>query len=352
MKTTDLKGVTRDKERWDRVFVRTLCQRRHKVKAQKLHVLTFLDSELDSRLADSKLPVCRQLLRMQLNVGAPAQNAHALKRESKIMQTHPDDYFAAYRSLRLTRDAGGVMVAEFHSNGGPFTFTAQDHTEFVDAFYRIGQDRMNKIVILTGAGGEFIPEINFSSFGNVADPGVWSQVHDEGVQILENIANIRVPMIAAIEGRAHVHSEYALLANLIVAAEGATFHDIPHFAGGIVPGDGIFTTWSYRAGAGRAEAFLLQPHPLAARTAHEWGVVAEVVPSGKTLSRARELAELYLKAPEVTRRNTRIHFIQPLKERIVREVGYGLSLEGASAADLVKSMQARSEPVAQKGKVA
>ena len=41
-----------------------------------------------------------------------------------------------------------------------------------------------------------------------------------------------------------------------------------------------------------------------------------------------------------------------LKERIVREVGYGLSLEGASSADLVKSMRAKSEPVAQKGKVA
>jgi hypothetical protein len=31
------------------------------------------------------------------------------------------------------------------------------------------------------------------------------------------------------------------------------------------------------------------------------------------------------------------HFIQPLKERVVREVGYGLSLEGASSAALVKS---------------
>jgi hypothetical protein len=133
-----------------------------------------------------------------------------------------DDYFAAYRSLKLTRDASGVLVVEFHSNGGPFTFTAQDHTEFVDAFYRIAQDRANKIVILTGAGGDFIPEIDFSSFGNVADPGVWSQVHDEGVQLLENIANIRVPVIAAIEGRDHVHSEYALLANVIVAGEGAT----------------------------------------------------------------------------------------------------------------------------------
>ena len=69
-------------------------------------------------------------------------------------------------------------------------------------------------------------------------------------------------------------------------------------------------------------------------------------PAGRAASRscvfrqlARELASLYLRAPEVTRRNTRIHFIWPLKERIVREVGYGLSLEGAAAADLVKSIQ-------------
>jgi len=181
------------------------------------------------------------------------------------MQTLQADYFAAYRSLKLTRDASDVLVVEFHSNGGPFIFSAHDHTEFVDAFYRIAQDQANQIVILTGAGGEFI------------------------------------------------------------------------------------TTWSYRAGAARAEAFLLNPEPLTARTAHEWGVVAEVVPNGKALSRARELADLYLKAPEVTRRNTRVHFMQPLKERIVREVGYGLSLEGASATDLVKSMQAKGEPVARKG---
>ena len=119
-----------------------------------------------------------------------------------------------------------------------------------------------------------------------------------------------------------------------------------------MPGDGIFTAWSYLAGAGRAEAFLLNPQPLAVQTAHEWGVIAEVVPNGKALPRARELANLYFKAPEVTRRNTRVHFVQPLKERIVREVGYGLSLEGASAADLVKSMRAQNEPVAQKGEVA
>ena len=82
-----------------------------------------------------------------------------------------NNYFAGYHNRRLTRDDEGVLVAEFDTNGGPFIMTAQSHTEFVDAFYRIAQDSANKIAILTGAGGEFITDVDWSSFGDVADPG-------------------------------------------------------------------------------------------------------------------------------------------------------------------------------------
>jgi len=273
--------------------------------------------------------------------GAAAVPQPAYAQKATVTQAAQPAYFSAYASLRMERDAAGVLVVTFNTRGGPLTFTARDHTDFVDAFYRIAQDRGNKIVILTGAGGEFIPGIDFASFGNVADPEVWSRVHDEGVQILENLANIKAPVIAAVEGKAHVHSEYALMADVIVAGQSATFNDLPHFAGGIVPGDGIFTTWAYRAGPGRAESFLLNPFPLTAQRAMDWGVVGEVTPKGRALARARELAATYLKAPEVTRRNTRAHFIQPLKEKIVHDVGYGLSLEGASAAALVQSLKAK-----------
>ena len=44
------------------------------------------------------------------------------------MQTLQADYFAAYRHLKLSRDAKGVLVAEFHSNGGPYIMNAQGHT--------------------------------------------------------------------------------------------------------------------------------------------------------------------------------------------------------------------------------
>ena len=248
--------------------------------------------------------------------------------------------FTKYEGMRMSRDAAGVLLVEMNSKGGPIKFSAREHEQFVDAFYDIGRDRGNKVVILTGKGGQWMADIDFPSFGDVSDPDVWSKVHDEGTQIVENIANIRVPLICAVEGKAWVHSEYCLLANVIVAGNSASFHDVPHFAGGIVPGDGIFTAWSYRAGAGRAEAFLLDPKPISAKTAQDWGVVSEVVADGRATARSFEIASAYLTGPEVTRRNTRIHFVQPLKLALIQQTGYSLSLEGASASALVKSLKA------------
>ena len=118
----------------------------------------------------------------------------------------------------------------------------------------------------------------------------------------------------------------------------ATFNDLPHFAGGIVPGDGIFTVWSYRAGAGRAEAF----SSIRSRSAPQPPPIGASLPTSSTTVRPSKgrarWPHCIFKQPDLTRRNTRVHFVQPLKERIIREVGYGLALEGASVAALMQSM--------------
>jgi hypothetical protein len=41
-------------------------------------------------------------------------------------------YSSAYRTLKVTRDAEGVLIGAFHSGGGPLIFGAQDHAEFVN----------------------------------------------------------------------------------------------------------------------------------------------------------------------------------------------------------------------------
>ncbi len=215
------------------------------------------------------------------------------------------DYFHNYAHLSMERDETGVLVVTMNDgDGGPITFSALD----------------------------------FSTFLNDPDPDANMRVYDEGAQIIENLLNIHVLVIAAVEGQALIHTEHALTANIVVAGDSATFGDMPHFAWGIVPGDGVYTAWAHRAGHGRAEAWLLNPTPISAATACAWGVVGEVVEDGTTLERARELAELYLQKPEVTRRNTRVHFTQPLKEEVVARVGFGLRLEAASIDALVQAM--------------
>ena len=53
-------------------------------------------------------------------------------------------YFFTYRSLKLTRNAEGVLVGEFHSGGGPLIFRAQDQQNLWRpsiGFLRTGETR-------------------------------------------------------------------------------------------------------------------------------------------------------------------------------------------------------------------
>jgi len=47
-------------------------------------------------------------------------------------------YFSRYRSLRLTRDANGVLVAELHKDGGPLNFTPDPNGKYVYASVKAG----------------------------------------------------------------------------------------------------------------------------------------------------------------------------------------------------------------------
>ncbi|WP_236648845.1 enoyl-CoA hydratase/isomerase family protein [Spirosoma sp. 209] len=123
--------------------------------------------------------------------------------------------------------------------------------------------------------------------------------------MLQNLAAIGVPVIAAINGPATVHSEYALTADVILASESAYFQDFPHLTFGIVPGDGIQTVWTRAIGDYWARYFLYTQQSLSAQEAKQLGVVAEVLPPVVLLmERARTLAEQFLRIPQLTRSTT------------------------------------------------
>src|SRR6202041_324902 len=147
-------------------------------------------------------------------------------------------------------------------------------------------------------------------------------------------------MITALNGPVRLHSEYALLTDIILATPETVFQDKPHFDFGIDPGDGVKLLWPEVIGSIRGRYFLLTRQELDAETARQWGVVNEIVPAGRLLARAHEISEGIAALPPLTSRYTRIALTQKLRRIVDEGVGYSLALEGVSAAEVARTSAA------------
>jgi enoyl-CoA hydratase/carnithine racemase len=210
-----------------------------------------------------------------------------------------DTYRDSFPNARLTRSKTGVMEVALHTDGGTLVFNGHTHEQFVDLFHAIGSDLDNRVVILTGSGEAFMETISPEGFDFFTPQG-YDKIYREGKKVLMNVLDIEVPLIAAVNGPARLHSEYVLLADIVLATPSTVFQDKPHFEFGIVPGDGVHLLWQEVIGTIRGRYFILTRQELDAQTAQEWGAVNEIVPADKLLPRAREIAEGLAKLPPLT----------------------------------------------------
>jgi enoyl-CoA hydratase/carnithine racemase len=247
-----------------------------------------------------------------------------------------DAYRNSFPNARLNRSQTGVLEVALHTDGGTLVFNGHTHEQFVDLFHAVGSDPDNRVVILTGCGEAFMETISPEGF-DFFTPRGFDKIFREGKKVLMNILDIEAPLIAAVNGPVRLHSEYILLADIVLATPSAVFQDKPHFEFGIVPGDGVNLLWQEAIGTTRGRYFILTRQELDARTAKEWGAVNEIVPDDKLLPRAREIAEGLAKLPPLTTRYTRIALTQKLRRIIDEGLGYGLALEGISAADVARA---------------
>ena len=249
-----------------------------------------------------------------------------------------DTYRQSFPNARLIRSKSGVLEVALHTGGGTLIFDGHTHEQFVDLFHAIGSDPDNRVVILTGSGSAFMETISPEGFDFFTPQG-YDKIYREGRKVLMNILDIEVPLIAAVNGPARLHSEYILLADIVLATPSAVFQDKPHFDFGIVPGDGVHLVWQEAIGTIRGRYFILTRQELDAQTAKEWGAVNEIVVADKLLPRAREIAEGLAKLPPLTARYTRIALTQKLRRIVDDGVTLGLALEGISAADVARTNQ-------------
>src|SRR5580704_12059069 len=250
-------------------------------------------------------------------------------------------YRDAFPNAQLERKENGVLQVALHSNGGKLVFNGHTHEQFVDLFHAIGEDRDNRVVILTGSGDAFMDTIEPEGFDFFSPQG-YDKILREGRKVLMNILDIEVPMITALNGPVLLHSEYALLTDIVLATPETVFQDWPHPEFGIVPGDGMHLVWPEVIGSVRGRYFLLTQQKLDAETAKDWGVVNEIVPADRLLGRAHEIADGIAKMPPLTSRYTRIVLTQKLRRIVDEGLGYGLALEGISAADVARASAGRN----------
>ncbi|WP_440639869.1 enoyl-CoA hydratase/isomerase family protein [Bradyrhizobium sp. PUT101] len=248
-------------------------------------------------------------------------------------------YKDSFANARLVRSESGVLEVALHTDGGKLVFNGHTHEQFVDLFHEIGSDPDNRVVILTGSGDAFMDAISPDGF-DFFSPRGYDKIYREGKKVLMNILDIEVPLIAALNGPVLLHSEYALLADIVLATPETVFQDKPHFDFGIVPGDGVNLLWPEVIGSVRGRYFILTRQILDAQTAKDWGTVNEIVPADGLLARARKIAEGLAALPPLTSRYTRIALTQKLRRIIDEGAGYGLALEGISAAEVARSMAA------------
>lgn len=236
-----------------------------------------------------------------------------------------DQYSQKYENIELQRKDGIVQVT-VHSGGKSLVWNSRAHDELAYCFADLANDRENSVVILTGTGESFCAEIDFTSFDLSSAQG-WDHVIYEGRRLLNNLLEIPVPVVAAVNGPVFFHPEIPVMSDIVIASETAAFQDGPHFPSGIVPGDGAHVVWPHVLGANRGRYFLLTGQVLDAATALEYGAVSEVVAPDQLLDRAWEVARSIAEKPLLTRRYSRAALTLEFKRLMHEGLGYGLTME-------------------------
>jgi enoyl-CoA hydratase len=163
----------------------------------------------------------------------------------------------------------------------------------------IDVDPNMRVVIVTGSGDRaFSVGADVDAWSALEPLDMWRSWIRDGHRVLQRLAHLRQPTIAAINGYAFGGGlELALAADIRIAADSATFA-LPETKIGTVPGWAGTTRLPEAIGGARAKQMIFSGRRIDAVTAEQWGLVNEVVAAGTLMERCRALAtEIAANAP-------------------------------------------------------
>jgi 2-(1,2-epoxy-1,2-dihydrophenyl)acetyl-CoA isomerase len=188
----------------------------------------------------------------------------------------------------------------------PATLNAADHGmtgALTATFERIAFGELAvRAVILTGEGRAFCSGANLSASGSLASSGdrprdVGDTLRDVYNPLVNAMRDLPCPIVAAVNGPAvGIGCAFALLADLIVAAESAYFQ-LSFNRIGLIPDGGSTYLLPRLIGKARAMEMALLGERIAARQALDWGLINRCVPDADLASSALVMAKHLANGP-------------------------------------------------------
>jgi enoyl-CoA hydratase len=218
------------------------------------------------------------------------------------------------------------------------------HEELRRAFEELKAERVARAVLLTGSGRAFSAGGDFNWMTTINTDGLY-ELRREGKQIVWNLLDVEVPVVAAINGPAiGLGATLALLCDVIFMADTATIAD-PHTRVGIVAGDGGAVVWPLAIGPALAKRYLMTGDSLTAADAERLGLITHAVPAEELEEKALAFAERLAAAAPLAVRYTKQAVNQLVKQALTTAFDYSMGLELVTfvSADHQEALQAIRE---------
>ncbi|MEE4153346.1 MAG: crotonase/enoyl-CoA hydratase family protein [Erythrobacter sp.] len=205
-----------------------------------------------------------------------------------------------------------------------------DGDSFAATIEAINRDASIRCVILTGEGKAFSAGGDIKAmrdktgtFGGSV-PEIADGYRDNIHKMLRALYNVRVPVIAAVNGPAiGLGCDVACLADIRIASERAKF-GVTFLKLGIIPGDGGTWILPRIIGQARAAELFYTGDVIDAATALEWGLVSRVTTHDELLDQASALAHRISAQPPHALRQAKMLLRQG------QQIGYDTALELAA----------------------
>jgi enoyl-CoA hydratase len=249
------------------------------------------------------------------------------RRRTTVHRNEPATLRTEFNCLRLEHLDGVLRVTIDNPRSDLNLVDEEMHGELGRLFRNLRRETVSRAVLLTGSKRAFCAGGHSEWFEQIRDIHTMEEVRRDAKQLLWDLLDIEIPIVAAINGPAvGLGASIALLCDVIFMAEGATVID-PHVRVGIVAGDGGAAIWPLAVGPARAKQYLLTGDPVSASEAERIGLVNRVVPGDVLQDEAFTFATRLAQGAPLALRHTKIAVNKLLKESLNIVFDYSTAAE-------------------------